>query len=176
LKDLIFASFLEAQEEQARELARSSDVLSLEPLGPKPFRHFLAELRCRGLVEHGTEVEEADQFRVRISFPPHYLRRAEVAEVVRLVSPIETFHPNVIFPFICLGRLKPGTPLVDIILQCHEIFTYQKLTMREDDALNRAACAWARRNQHRFPIDHAPLRRRAIELRVHEIRSEGTSS
>jgi hypothetical protein len=38
--------------------------------------------------------------------------------------------------------------------------------MREDDALNKAACAWAREHQDRFPVDRRPLRRRQLELTV----------
>jgi len=175
VKDMVFASFLEAQEAQAGELALSSDLLELEPLGPKPSRYYFVDFRCRGLVESASGVTETDRFRVGICFPHHYLRRAEVPEVVKLLSPVETFHPNVLFPFICLGRLKPGTPLVDIIFQCFEIFTFQKVNMREDDALNKRACAWARHHQDRFPIDRTPLRRRSLTLRV-RVPGEGDSS
>ena len=43
--------------------------------------------------------------------------------------------------------------------QIHEIVTWQKVTMREDDALNHAACQWARANRARFPVDSRPLKR-----------------
>jgi hypothetical protein len=64
-------------------------------------------------------------------------------------------------PLICVGRLKPGTWLVDLLYQCYEIITYQKVTMREDDALNPLACVWSREHQQRFPIDRRPLKWRA---------------
>ncbi|HVR30785.1 MAG TPA: hypothetical protein VMS86_14780 [Thermoanaerobaculia bacterium] len=38
--------------------------------------------------------------------------------------------------------------------------------MREDDALNREACVWARANQHRFPLDRRPLKRRALRFEL----------
>jgi hypothetical protein len=81
------------------------------------------------------------------------------------------FHPNISdkAPFICVGKLAPNTPLVDILYQCFEIITYNKVTMREDDALNTEACVWARENQHRFPIDRRPLKRRALDLEVEQI-------
>ena len=50
--------------------------------------------------------------------------------------------------------------------QLFEIITYKRVTMREDDALNPVACAWARRNTHRFPIDPRPLKRRTVEFRL----------
>jgi hypothetical protein len=53
--------------------------------------------------------------------------------------------------------------LVDLLFQCFEVITYQKVTMREDDALNHAACAWAREHQQRFPIDRRPLKWRRPE-------------
>ena len=41
--------------------------------------------------------------------------------------------------------------------------SYENVTMREDDALNRPVCAWARRNRERFPIDSRPIKRVAAE-------------
>jgi hypothetical protein len=40
--------------------------------------------------------------------------------------------------------------------------------MREDDALNRHACAWARKNASRFPIDDRPMMRRRLEYRIRD--------
>ena len=88
---------------------------------------------------------EANHFEMGIWFPADYLRRVEPFEVLTYLGPREVFHPNIKAPFICVGRLVPGTPLVDILHQCSEIITYNKVTMREDDALNQDACAWARR-------------------------------
>jgi ubiquitin-protein ligase len=87
--------------------------------------------------------------------------------MVRLYTP-RVWHPNVSgdLPLICIGRLAPGTTLVDILYQIYDILTYQKYNPREDDALNKPACAWARANQHRFPIDPRPLKRRTLSLEV----------
>jgi hypothetical protein len=87
------------------------------------------------------------------------------------------FHPNISdkLPFICVGKLAPNTPLVDILYQCFEIITYNKVTMREDDALNMQACVWARENQHRFPIDRRPLKRRTLDLNVQQTDGSGIS-
>ena len=81
------------------------------------------------------------------------------------------FHPNISdrAPFICVGRIGPGTALVDLIYQVHEIITYNKATVREDDALCAAACCWARQNSHRLPVDTRPLQRRRVELTVEPI-------
>jgi hypothetical protein len=113
-------------------------------------------------------VRESDRFEVGITFPPDYLRRIDPFEIVTWLGPRNVFHPNISDrgPFICVGRLAPGMPLVDLLYQVFEIITYQKVTMREDDALNADACAWARRHRDRLPIDRRPLKRRALELQI----------
>ncbi|MGQ0734260.1 MAG: hypothetical protein ACT4QD_11455 [Acidobacteriota bacterium] len=169
--DKVLNGFLTQQLAEGTELAASSDLLRLTPCdGPLP-RHYLAEFRCKGLVQLATgEIAERDHFVIGVSFPSDYLRRAHPAEVLTLLGPQTVFHPNVRGSAICVGRLKPGTRLVDLLYQCFEILTYVKVTMREDDALNREACAWARSHDDRFPIDRRPLKRRAIAIQV-----DGTS-
>lgn len=167
-RDPVQESFLGRQFDEGMALARASDLLELEPIPFAP-PHFVATYRCKGLVRQPTgEIAEADQFAVGIWFPPGYCRRAEPFEVLRWLHPRKVWHPNISdqHPFICVGRLTPGTPLVDILYQVFEIITYHKYTPREDDSLNRACCAWARQNQHRFPVDRRPLKRRKLDLEV----------
>jgi hypothetical protein len=164
--DAIFSSFLERQEAEARALARESDLLEVVPVGSRPYQHFLLRFFCKGLVETRDGVVEAEHFEIGAYFPVHYWQRAHPVEVLTCLGPVNVFHPNIRFPFICPGWLMPGTSLSDLILQCYEILTYQKVTMREDDALNRKACAWARQNVGRFPIDNRPIISRRIPSRV----------
>jgi hypothetical protein len=81
------------------------------------------------------------------------------------------WHPNVSreLPLICIGRLTPGAALADILYQLFDVLTWQKYNPREDDSLNKAACAWARANQHRFPVDRRPLKRRPLSLEVRPV-------
>jgi hypothetical protein len=167
--DMVRETFLRRQFDEGMELARESDLLHLEPIGPFPHERYLAEFRCKGLIRTASgEIRESDRFAVGIWFPSDYLRRAEPWQVLTWLGPVNVYHPNIsdVGPFICVGRLVPNTSLVDLLYQCFEIITYKKVTMREDDALNRMACAWARENQHRFPIDPRPLKRRALTLTV----------
>lgn len=176
MRDKIFESFLKRQYEEGMELARSSDLIELYPMGGDPPNRYIAEFRCKGLVRAvGGDAVEADHFEVGIWFPSDYLRRAEPFQVLTWLGPMDVFHPNISdkAPFICVGRLAPNTRLIDIVYQCFDIITYNKVTMREDDALNREACAWARKNQHRFPIDRRPLKRRALDLRLEQIERVG---
>lgn len=166
--DPIYESFMARQLEEGMALAEASDLLRLHipPMAPP---HFIAEYRCNGLVrgEDG-EIREASEFVVGIWFPPDYLRRSEPFECLRLLTPRGVWHPNVSLdaPLICIGRLTPGTALVDILYQIFEILTWNKFNPRENDSLNRTACAWARQNQDRFPVDHRPLKRKSLHLEM----------
>jgi hypothetical protein len=164
--DPILRAFLLRQAEDGRALAAASDILDLDclPTG----QHFVAHFNCRGLVQEYGEVREISGFDVGIFFGSDYLRAASPFEVLRLFGPPNTYHPNISFaaPFICVGHIAPGMPLTDLLYQVYEILTYQKLTPREDDALNKEACRWARTNLHRFPIDRRPLKRRTLALEV----------
>jgi len=165
--DAVYSSFLARQLADGLALAGSSDLVDIVPCDGPPPRRYLVEFRCKGLVTRGRgDVAEADRFLVGVSFPSDYLRRAHPAEVLTLIAPWNVFHPNIQGSAICVGRLKPGTPLVDLVYQCFEILTYAKVTMREDDALNRDACAWAREHTGRFPVDRRTLKRRALAIEV----------
>jgi|SRR5579872_174163 len=162
--DPIFRAFLRRQADEGRALAAGSDILDLDclPTG----QHFVAHFDCRGLIQEYGEVRETSGFDVGIFFGSDYLRAVNPFEVLTLFGPLNTYHPNIAFgaPFICVGRIAPGMPLADLLYQVYEILTYQKLTPH--DALNKEASQWARANQHRFPVDRRPLKRRTLALEV----------
>jgi ubiquitin-protein ligase len=165
--DRIFDAFLRRQHEEGLALARASDIVTLVPLDPQ---HIVLSYACHGLIrtpEGG--IAEATQFEAGVYFPSDYLRRADPFQVLAWFGPREVWHPNISnqAPLICVGKLAPGTPLVDLVYRVYEIIAYHRYTPREDDALNKAACAWARNNAHRFPIDRRPLKRRQLALEVH---------
>jgi hypothetical protein len=168
--DRILSAFLERQRAEGLALAHESDLISLIPVSPTGDR-YVAEFRCTGLVEDAPgQVIDADHFQVGIWFPDTYLRQADPFRVLTWLGPRTAWHPNIWAPMsaICVGRLTPGTGLVDILYQVFEIVTWNKVTMREDDALNHAACQWARRHRERFPVDRRPLKRRALAARIGE--------
>ena len=167
--DRIFDSFLKKQLEDGLALAAHSDLLVLKPLTDKtgPPCRYIATLSCNGLVRTDAgKIVAHNHFAVGIFFPPDYLRHMEPARVLTLLEPPNVFHPNIRFPFICVGHLAPGTSLPELIYQVYEILSYNKVTMREDDALNGQACIWARAHQSLFPLDKRPLRRRVLGLEV----------
>jgi len=168
--DKVIEGFLRTQFEQGMALATQSDLLDLVPLDPPPLvRRYLAHFHCTGLVRTPSgEIAEAKQFAVGIAFPDEYLRWVEPSQVLTLLSPRGAFHPNISDrgPFVCVGRMAPGTSLVDLLYQLHEIITYNKATVDERNAFNFDACQWARANAARLPVDRRPLKRRRIDFAV----------
>ena len=159
--DALFNPFLEKQEKEGRVLATSSDLFQLTPLEYREIpAAYLVRFNCLGLLHHAGQVVEHDDFLVGIRFPDDYLCRFDTAQVLTWLEPFDVWHPNIRPPFICAGRMQPGTPLVDLIYQLYEIITYQNVEMREDNALNRDACSWARNNLHRLPVDRRSLKHR----------------
>lgn len=177
MADRILDGFLARQRQEGLALAAQSDLLSLQPIDDASDR-YLAEFRCTGLVERGPgDVVEADRFLVGIHFPSSYLREVNPFRVLTWLAPRQVWHPNIsaTHPLICVGRLAPGTGLVDILYQVFEIVTWNKVTMREDDALNLAACQWARQHRDRFPVDRRPLKRRPLAVRIDETASRSAA-
>ena len=169
--DKVFESWLERQHADGMALSAASDSMELaaEP-SVRPPRRFIAKFDCPTLVKEGAEVTRTDGFAVLFQFPPDYLRSViDAARVVNLLAPVHAFHPNVSPPFICIGHVTPGTGLCELIYQVHEILTYSKYTPREDDALNRDACAWARRHVDMFPLSKTPLRRHTVDFSIDEL-------
>ena len=159
--DKVLELFLETQRRDALALADASDLLELVPIDQQ---HFVAIFHCRGLVGSANgEVREHDRFTVGIWLPESYLREAKPAQILTWIDPETVWHPNIQPPYVCLGKIEPGTLLVDLLHRCFELITFENVTMREDDALNRSACAWARRNCERFPVDSRPIKRQVAE-------------
>lgn len=177
MKDKILEGFLRCQREEGMALADASDLLRLVPVDGS-LQLYLAEFRARGLVQHHSgAVVEADRFAIGIFFPESYLRAADPFTVLTMLEPLNAFHPNISprAPFICIGNLAAGTPLVDILYRCFEVISYQRVNMCEDNALNKPACAWARRNLHRFPVDRRSLKRLAVDFAVEPVKGTEAS-
>ena len=170
MTDQVLKGWLRSQFEAGMRLAEQSDLLDLTPLNASFPERYIAHFRCKGLVRvDDGSISEADSFLVGIWFPEDYLRSRDPFlpyRVLTWLGPRGIWHPNISnkHPVICVGRLQPGTGLVQILYQVFEIITYNKVTMVESDALNTEACAWARRNKDRFPVDRRPLKRRRLNL------------
>ena len=154
MSDRIFAEWLEVQATEGMDLASRSDVLRLAPVAGLPPHKFLAEFSCRGLAKTDAGIVTVDRHLVGISYPPDFLRRSsDPWQVLTWLEPQTEFHPNIRFPAVCVGHIAPGMTLVSLLHQLWQMITWQRFTPRENDALNKEACAWARRNLDRFPVD-----------------------
>jgi hypothetical protein len=152
----IFASWLRAQHEEAAALARASDALEVRAVDAQ---RWILEFSCTGLVHEHGEVREHDHFVVGVRFPDDYQSYVRPPEILTWIAPRTFWHPNVRPPFACIGDIAPNTPLVEIVHRLYELIVFDNVTMDERNALNPAACAWARRNRALFPLDPRPLRR-----------------
>ncbi len=169
--DRIFQSFLGRQCAEAMALSDESDILDLHLSAAAP-PHFVADFHCKGLIKNAAgKIEEANEFRVAIWYPPDSVRRpASTFEMFRMLTP-HVWHPNVSpeLPLICLGNITAGNSLVDLIHRLYEVLTYQRWNPVEHDSLNRAACSWARGHQEMFPLERNALRRQRLNLQVEAV-------
>lgn len=168
--DRVYEAFIEGQNVAAQTLNQASDIVHITSKKLNRGHLYIVKLLCKGLVNDNGTIKEHGQFELGVHFPEHYLRRCDPATIVCWYSPSNVWHPNIKPPFLCLGRVTPGMQLVDIVHQAYEIISYQKVTMNESDALNHDACAWARANSNKFPIDKRPLRQRTVQFNIEEIR------
>jgi hypothetical protein len=159
MNDPYLESFLDRQYEEGMELARNSDILDLLPVGERPYRRYIARFHCTGLVKTGRRITEHNCFDVGIQFTDQHLRHIDPSRIVTLLWPANCFHPNISWPFLCLGDLPAGTTLTTIIFQVYDVLSFMNFTPVERNAFNRAACIYARRHRDRFPLDRRPLRR-----------------
>jgi hypothetical protein len=170
-EDRIFQNFIERQYAEGTALSDESDILDLHVSAAAP-PHFVADFHCKGLIRNAAgKMEEANEFRVAIWYPPDSVRRpASTFEMFRMLTPC-VWHPNVApeLPLICVGNITAGNSLVDLIHRLYEVITYQRWNPVEHDSLNRAACSWARRHQEMFPLERNALRRQRLSLQVEPV-------
>jgi len=166
--DKIFEKFIESERGRVECLAAESDLLDVAWLnGSKLLAHF----SCKGLVlgDDG-RVEEHDRFVVGFQFADDYLRLArDSMEVLSFLAPRNVFHPNIRESVCCLGRITPGTSWVELIYRTHAVITWQEVMPNEFDALNPAACSFARNHPERIPADARPLKRRPAAFQLGEL-------
>jgi hypothetical protein len=154
-------TFLARQYEEGMALARASDLFDLRPVGPHPPSRYVAVFHCTGLMRAADgQIVPMRESAAGIWFPDNYLSSTDPYRILVWLGPPNVWHPNISdrAPIVCLGRLGPGTRLVDLLFQLYEIITWQRVSTH--DALNQNAAAWAREHQDRFPLDRRPLKRR----------------
>ena len=113
-------------------------------------------------------VQKTDAFAVGYSFPLDHLRNLpNPLHMVTWLGPHDFHHPNALGPFLCLGKLAKEIRLVELLYRTFDLITYQSVTMVEHDAMNAAACVWARQHVDELPIDPRPLKWRRKNNNTH---------
>jgi hypothetical protein len=154
MTDPIRETWLEKQFEEGMKMAQRSSIVSLAPIAGEPPFKYIAKFECDGLMESVEGITVCNRHVVGIFFPEHYQRvSCDPGEVLTWLEPHSEFHPNIRPPFCCVGNIAPGMSLLSLLQQLYTMITWQRFTPREDDALNKEACRWAREHLERFPID-----------------------
>ena len=159
----IFDEFLERTTHAGLELAAESDVMDLTRLPLSGLGLFVAVFDVPYLAQTPTGVVEVTggPIEVMIQLSPDYLRQVNAMEVVQ-IRQAEYFHPNFRWPVLCLGGIRPGTPLPMLLRHVYEIITYQNFST--DDGLNGEACR--RLRDEPGLIDRLPRPPRLIRRRL----------
>jgi ubiquitin-protein ligase len=158
--DRVLERFLEENWRNAKQLADSSDILALLPMGTPP-RAVMAQFNAACYIKGASGIQVRKGFVVGFRFPDNYLSLALPWEVIHFVTP-DVYHPNIRPPAICLGAaaLRPGTELRELLFRTYELVTYQRRS-NTADPLNPEASAWVRQNWPVSPSDTRPLKWRA---------------
>ncbi len=147
--DKVFEVFLEGQQAEVDAFCKTSDRLTSMPHsyseGGAP-TSYIFRLQCRSPVRVKGVVQIKDRAHlIAFSMPDDYLRIPhDPGHILCLLEPSNIFHPNVMGPMICIGDIAPAASITDILVRVFEVLTCQRITMREADAFNHAACEWAR--------------------------------
>ena len=142
-------AFLLGQLIEIDSLCKSSDRLFSSPYeiseGGAP-KSYIFRLTCRSPVKVDGVIQIAEREHLLcVALPDDYLQIAhDPGHILCLLEPTTLFHPNIKGPMICIGDIAPATPVVDILVRTYEVLTCQRINMREKEALNYAACEWAR--------------------------------
>jgi hypothetical protein len=135
----IVDEFLTRTTQAGFKLAQESDVMTLSRVAIPGAGLFAASFAIRYLAQGpGREVVVAlGPIEVMIHIGPEYLRQVNPLELV-MIAQADFFHPNFRWPVLCLGGVRPGTPLPTLLRHVYEIITYQNFST--DDGLNPDAC------------------------------------
>ncbi len=142
-------AFLLGQLLEIDTLCKSSDRLFSSPYefseGGAP-TSYVFRLMCRSPVKVDGVIQISErEHLICVAMPDDYLQIAhDPGHILCLLEPTTLFHPNIIGPMICIGDIAPATAVVDILVRTYEVLTCQRINMRENEALNYAACEWAR--------------------------------
>jgi hypothetical protein len=167
--DEVTHAFLCNCRDELLERCRRGGLLECADLGRDAPWLWRLTFKTRGLLRDGDgEPRLVERHVVALRILPDYLRRADRFEMLALMEPGNAFHPNLSPPGVCV-QIRPGESLVEICESLHALFSWRLRQLQENDALNRAACAWGRAHVDELPIDRRPLFGRALKLTLEPV-------
>ena len=167
--DEVTRAFLCNSRDELLERCRRGGLLECADLGRDAPWLWRLTFHTRGLARGADgEPRLVERHVVGVRFLPDYLRRADRFEMLALVEPRDAFHPNLLPPGICV-QVRPGETLVEIGESLHALFSWRLRQLAENDALNRAACAWGRTHLDELPIDRRPLFGRVLPITLEPV-------
>ena len=99
MTDKVLSNFLARHLADGRALVTNSDILRLLPALGEPPQQYIAEFRCKGIVQdRDGRIGEGGLFVVGVFFPNDYLRRAATQEILTWLAPVNVLHPNIFGP------------------------------------------------------------------------------
>ncbi len=155
--DTVLTRFFQNQAESVMAFAAECDVLEVVPLALNRYR---VTFSCHTLLQTPEGVKRRPaEVTSEIWLSRNYLRHVESMQVISILDPSNLFLANVRPPYCCIGEIKPGTPLTDLVWRLWEVLAGLNFMPDERDALNQTACSWIRNHPERFPLDTRPLKR-----------------
>jgi hypothetical protein len=130
----------------ARAFADNSDAFELTGVSETAtelFLLFLLHVHYLSRSLSGATGVAPGPLRVVIRIGPDYLRFGEPLNTVQ-VQNVDALHPNLKWPVLCVGSLRPGMPLPILLRHIYEILTYQNVST--SDGLDMEACLLLQRD------------------------------
>ena len=166
--DPVMRDFLDNVAGELRDRLRPGCLVQATPLDEVPWLWRL-DFATRGLaLDDAGKIRPCEHHVVAVRFLPDYLRRADRFEVLRLIEPVRSFHPNLRDGFVCL-EVYPGEPLVEICEALHALLSWRLRQLAETDALEPDACAWGRAHLAELPLDDRSLFGRSLSISLEPV-------
>jgi len=168
--DTVMQDFLCNSRDELVARAKAGGLLQYACLGHNAPWLWRLTFGTRGRACDGEEpIGLVERHVVAVRFLPDYLRRADRFEMLRLVEPVNAFHPNLRQGAICV-QIYPGEPLVEIAESLHRLISWRLVQLNEFDAMNKDACAWGRAQTGALPVDDRPLFGRAFRIQLEDLK------
>jgi hypothetical protein len=158
--DPVTADFLYAGYNDLKQRCLAGSLVEMRSLGREVPWVYRFDFRTRGLGKAADgQVVEVDEHTVVVRFMPDCLRHTDRFQMIQYAGPREPapWHPNICprTGAVCV-EVYPGETVLEIVESLHDLIRWRIRQLRDDDALNKDACAYGRTFID-GPLDDRPL-------------------